>query len=101
MVSGAVTPPRLDLANEDLVRAHVQAIWLTETGQSLGSTLCDILDVNSDEPSLELLESVQASVNNQTIELLLNQPLPERWFSRLFEYRCVQIAGKQRCGRIG
>ena len=66
MVSGAVTPPRLDLANEDLVRAHVQAIWLTETGQSLGSTLCDILDVNGDQPSLELLESVQASVNNQT-----------------------------------
>src|SRR5439155_27086329 len=28
MVSGQVTPPRLDLANEDLVRAHVQAIML-------------------------------------------------------------------------
>ncbi len=31
MVAGAVTPPRLDLANEDLVRAHVYAIWLAET----------------------------------------------------------------------
>ncbi len=28
-------PPRLDLANEDLVRSHVHAIWLAETGQSL------------------------------------------------------------------
>ena len=37
MVAGAVSPPRLDLANEDLVRAHVQAMWLTETGQSLGA----------------------------------------------------------------
>ncbi|HEX5501081.1 MAG TPA: DEAD/DEAH box helicase, partial [Thermomicrobiales bacterium] len=36
MVAGAVAPPRLDLANEDLVRAHVHAIWLTETRQSLG-----------------------------------------------------------------
>src|SRR5712692_7116774 len=27
MVSGAVAPPRLDLANEDLLRAHVYAIW--------------------------------------------------------------------------
>ena len=27
-------PPRLDLANEDLVRSHVHAIWLAETGQS-------------------------------------------------------------------
>jgi hypothetical protein len=26
MVAGAVTPPRFDLANEDLVRAHVQAV---------------------------------------------------------------------------
>ena len=37
MVAGAVTPPRLDLANEDLVRAHVHAIWLAETGLSLGT----------------------------------------------------------------
>ena len=36
MVAGAVTPPRMDLANEDLVRAHVHAIWLAETGQRPG-----------------------------------------------------------------
>ena len=36
MVSGQVAPPQLDLANEDLVRAHVHAVWLAETGQSLG-----------------------------------------------------------------
>ena len=35
MVSGEVTPPRLDLANEDLVRAHLQAIWLKESGLDL------------------------------------------------------------------
>ncbi len=28
MVSGSVQAPRLDLTNEDLVRSHVQAIWL-------------------------------------------------------------------------
>ena len=28
MVAGAVAPPRLDLGNEDLVRAHAHAIWL-------------------------------------------------------------------------
>ena len=32
MVSGVVAPPRLDLANEDLIAAHLQAIWLAETG---------------------------------------------------------------------
>ncbi|HEV8714903.1 MAG TPA: hypothetical protein VGX03_19000 [Candidatus Binatia bacterium] len=44
MVAGAVTPPRLDLANEDLIRAHVQALWLAETGLSLGQSLKDILE---------------------------------------------------------
>ena len=61
MVAGAVSPPRLDLANEDLVRAHVQAIWLTETGQSLGRSLKDVLDVEGEEPSLELRDWVHQS----------------------------------------
>jgi len=65
MVSGAVTPPRLDLANEDLIRAHIHAIWLAETGMSLGISLKDILDVNGDSPSLNLLESVQNDINSE------------------------------------
>ena len=28
MVAGAVAPPRLELGNQDLVRAHAHAIWL-------------------------------------------------------------------------
>jgi ATP-dependent helicase YprA (DUF1998 family) len=47
MVAGAVTPPRLDLANEDLVRSHVQAIWLTESGMSLERSLGDLLDLDA------------------------------------------------------
>lgn len=62
MVAGAVTPPRLDLANEDLIRAHVQAIWLAETGMSLGKSLRDLLDLSGPEPTLDLLPSVRADV---------------------------------------
>ena len=50
MVAGAVTPPRLDLANEDLVRAHVHAIWLAETGLALGNSLKELLDLSGDQP---------------------------------------------------
>ncbi len=64
MVSGAVTPPRLELANEDLVRAHVYAIWLAETGLSLGQSLRDILEVNGDDPPLTLLGSVHESIED-------------------------------------
>ncbi len=66
MVAGAVTPPRLDLANEDLIRAHVYAIWLAETGLSLGQSLRDVLDVSGDAPSLQLLDSVRTSIDNPT-----------------------------------
>jgi ATP-dependent helicase YprA (DUF1998 family)/very-short-patch-repair endonuclease len=62
MVAGAVTPPRLDLANEDLIRAHVQAVWLAETGADLKKSLCDILDVGGNDPSLNLADSVLADI---------------------------------------
>lgn len=62
MVAGVVAPPRLDLCNEDLVRAHVHATWLTETGQSLGNSLKDILDLAGETASLTLLGSVRQSI---------------------------------------
>ena len=58
MVSGSVSPPRLDLGNEELVRSHVQAIWLAETGKSMGSSLTEVLDMAGERPSLELLPEV-------------------------------------------
>ncbi|MFB3786022.1 MAG: DEAD/DEAH box helicase [bacterium] len=64
MVSGAVKPPRLDLANEDLLRSHIQAIWLSETGLSLGHSLKDILDLEGENPSLHLLDSVRHAIQN-------------------------------------
>lgn len=54
MVSGRVLPPRLDLANEDLVRSHVHAIWLANTPVSLGSSMADVLDLA--EPACPIRE---------------------------------------------
>ncbi|URM92769.1 protein kinase [Streptomyces sp. MRC013] len=48
MVAGQVAPPRLDLANEDLVRSHLQGIWLAETGMRLGTAIPDVVDVAYD-----------------------------------------------------
>jgi ATP-dependent helicase YprA (DUF1998 family)/very-short-patch-repair endonuclease len=66
MVGGAVTPPRLDLSNEDLVRSHVYAIWLAESQLHLGRTLKDVLDLSGEEPSLQPLESVEATLNSDS-----------------------------------
>ena len=64
MVGGSVAPPRLDLANEDLLRSHVQAIWLTETGQDLYGSLTKILDVAGENPSLQILAEVSKKLND-------------------------------------
>ncbi len=44
MVAGTVNPPTIDLANEDLLRSHLQAVWLAETGVRLGPSVRDVLD---------------------------------------------------------
>jgi len=61
MISGQVRPAELDLANEDLLRAHLQAIWLAETGVRLGASLRDVLDVEGDPPSLALREELRSA----------------------------------------
>jgi very-short-patch-repair endonuclease len=60
MVSGSVRPPRLDLANEDLVRAHVHAEWLAATGTALGRSMSEIVDLAAE--SLPLHSGVRASL---------------------------------------
>jgi len=65
VVAGAVSPPRLDLANEDLIRSHVQAIWLAETGQNLRSSLGDILDLSGEHPTMALQSDVRAGLEEQ------------------------------------
>jgi ATP-dependent helicase YprA (DUF1998 family)/very-short-patch-repair endonuclease len=59
MVAGAVAPPRIDLANEALVRAHIHAIWLAESGIDLKHSLRDVLDVSGATPSLEILPDIR------------------------------------------
>lgn len=62
MVSGSVKPPRLDLANEDLIQAHMQAVWLAETKQALGDSLTDLLECEGERPSLQIRDSVKSGL---------------------------------------
>ncbi len=66
VVSGQVAPPKIDLGNEDLVRAHVHAVWLAETGASLGSSLRDVLEVEGEDPTLDLLPDLKAQAGSTT-----------------------------------
>ena len=58
MVAGVVVPPRLDLANEDMVKSHMHAVWLGTVNLDLKNSISDnIIDMNS--PDLPLQENVQ------------------------------------------
>ncbi|POX52058.1 protein kinase [Streptomyces sp. Ru72] len=67
MVAGAVAPPRLDLANEDLVLSHLQGIWIAEAGLKLGRAIPEVLDVSYPDtgdrpnPALELQPDILAA----------------------------------------
>jgi Lhr-like helicase len=45
MVSGVVRPPALDLANRDLIEAHLHAVWLAESGKPLEADIPHVLDL--------------------------------------------------------
>jgi Lhr-like helicase len=62
MVAGKVLPPRLDLANEDLIRSHVQAVWLAETRASLGRSMADILAL--DVPGYPVSADLSSQLRN-------------------------------------
>ena len=93
MVAGSVTPPRLDLTNRDLIQAHIQAIWLSETGIDLGSSLKELLDLNGENPTLELLPSVKDTINSasaknramaraiKTLSTIMDRLIKTDWYS--------------------
>ncbi len=62
MVAGAVSPPRIDLDNEELLRAHVHAVWLATSRAYLGSSLRDVLDVIGVDPSLVVQSQLAAKL---------------------------------------
>jgi superfamily II DNA/RNA helicase len=66
MVAGAVNPPAIDLANEDLIRSHIHAVWLGETGQKLGPSVQDVLDKEK-VPELPLLAQIALQVDQPSV----------------------------------
>lgn len=64
MVHGEVSPPTLDLANEDLVESHLYASWLAETRRALPKTINAMLDMNQPD-SMPLLDEYQADLGKE------------------------------------
>lgn len=64
MVAGAVNPPTVDLANEDLIRSHLHSVWLTETGAKLSQAVPTLID-QADKENLPLREEIRADCGRE------------------------------------
>ncbi len=71
MVSGVVAPPRLDLANEELVKSHVHAVWLAQVGFDLEGSIANILDLSDDDYPLNDSVKIQMKLNQTNFNILL------------------------------
>ena len=75
MISGAVAPSRMDLRNEELIRAHFHAVWLAQTEVALGSGVGEVLDLNDPaypiQPHIrrDLEKSARAREFAETVDL--------------------------------
>lgn len=80
MVAGSVRPPRLELANESLVRAHVHAVWLAHVRLPLGQSIEGVIDTALDQLPLsenaaaqtQLTEAARAQLRG-VVERLLSE----------------------------
>ena len=60
MVSGVVKAPSLELANRDLIEAHLHAIWLAESCQELAPAIPRVLNLEAE--GLPLLDSLDIAM---------------------------------------
>ncbi|MCS0590703.1 DEAD/DEAH box helicase [Massilia norwichensis] len=72
MVHGQVNAPTLDLANLELVKSHMHAIWLAETGKRLGNSVRDLLDMNLPE-KLPIIDEVAADLDKAEAKKLAHE----------------------------
>lgn len=65
MVHGVVKPPLIDLANQDLIQSHLQAIWLAASRHELDGSISNI--VNPALPQQPVSEPIIAALAQQAV----------------------------------
>ena len=106
MVAGSVRPPRLDLANEALLRAHVHAVWLAQVRLPLGQSIEQVIDTELDNlplrteasGAIQLVESARRELRERVRTILApDAGLLEQtgWFSDMWIGRVLDEAPQQ------
>ena len=95
MVAGTVAAPRLDLSNEELLRSHFHALYLSTRGLTrLDSNLHELLDCY--DPVLPLKPEVQGDLSEA---LQRGEPVLEKWEKVVADLQAAgQIAEPRKTG---
>jgi len=101
MVAGSVVPPRMDLGNQELVEAHIHALWLAKVGISFRRSITEIIETA--EPGFPLKDDVRLAIqlSDQALSDVFNQSNQvlascrdylnrTNWFSEDWLWRTVQ-----------
>jgi Lhr-like helicase len=72
MVHGEVRAPTLDLGNEELVRSHLQAVWLACTNTPISAAISEVVEPN-EEKDLPLYSTVSDSLAQPEIAPLATE----------------------------
>lgn len=69
MVAGVVSPPRLDLGNEELIKSHIRAIWVAQTGIGghLTGSIDRILDLSDN--ALPIKEEIKNQIDLSEVKI--------------------------------
>ena len=65
MVAGTVRPPRLEIANETLLRAHAHAVWLAYIRLQLGNSIELTIDIGQEELPLHTNPASQIRLSEE------------------------------------
>ncbi|MFZ5803252.1 MAG: DEAD/DEAH box helicase [Acidobacteriota bacterium] len=106
MVAGNVRPPRLDLANEALLRAHIHAVWLAQVRLPLGRSIEQVIDTDLDDlplreqaaQQIQLSEAVRQEIRDRVRQLLAADEgmlATSGWFSDGWIERVLEDAPRE------
>lgn len=105
MVAGSVRPPRLDLANEALLRAHVHAVWLSRVRLPLGQSIEQVIDTEPDDLPLrtdpahqiQLGTAARHELREQVRQILASDRLRDAasWFTDDWIDRVIEAAPQE------
>lgn len=93
MVSGTVAAPKLDLANEEMLKTHLNSLYLAELGLSrINQSIADLVD-DADIENLPLNNTVSETIKNASTDKLKNS-LEQTFRKVISDFRQDKLEGE-------